>query len=89
MEVIDVSVTLDELRALVDEVASEEEVVFGSYGHGVAHEDCGVDYQGSSHFTGDARLIYLVSHLFGSIQVGVRCCGGGGGSLRGWKGPRG
>ena len=36
-------------------MAAKKEVVFRADGEGVAHEDGGVDDQGTSHFTRNAR----------------------------------
>ena len=52
--VLQVPVSLRELRALVDEVAQEEEVVLRLDGECVAHEGCRVDYQGACHLAGDS-----------------------------------
>lgn len=49
-----VSVSLRELRTLVDKVAAKQEEVSGRDGEGVAHECRGVDDQGTGHLTGDA-----------------------------------
>lgn len=47
--VLQPSIRLRELRALVDEMAGEEEVVLGGDGEGVAHEGRGVHTQGAGH----------------------------------------
>lgn len=50
------SVSLCELRTLVDKVAEEEEVVLGRDGEGVAHECCGVDAKSACHGARDPSL---------------------------------
>lgn len=50
------SVPLCQLCVEVDEVACEEEVVLGRYGHGIAHECGRVDSQGGCELTGDAVI---------------------------------
>lgn len=47
-------ISLCELRVEIDEMACEEQVVARLYGHGVAHEGCGVDGEGTSHAAGYA-----------------------------------
>ena len=47
--VVQESVALCQLGALVDEVAQEQEVVLRSDGHGVAHKGRGVDAEGKGH----------------------------------------
>lgn len=47
--VVQVSVTLCELGALVDEVAAKEEVVGGGNGEGVAHESRRVNDESTGH----------------------------------------
>lgn len=42
LPVIKIAISLCELCGEIDDVAAEEEVVFGCYGEGVAHEDAGV-----------------------------------------------
>lgn len=44
---------LDQLRALVDEVAGKEQVVLGHNGHGVAHEDARVEDERDGHLAAD------------------------------------
>ena len=60
--VLQVSVSLGELRRAVDEVAAEEEVVLGRHGEGVAHEDGRVDGQSTRHLSGDT--VDLLAYLF-------------------------
>jgi hypothetical protein len=51
--VVEVPVSLHELRAEVDGVAAEEQVVGGRDGHGVAHEGTRVEGQGAGHAARD------------------------------------
>lgn len=53
LPMVDVSVTLHDLRRKVDGVAAEEEVILGLDGKSVAHEDGRVANESSSHTTGD------------------------------------
>lgn len=57
-----VSVPLRQLRAEVDNVAAEKEVVLRCDGHGVAHEDTAVAYQGCGHGAGYATKKLLALH---------------------------
>jgi hypothetical protein len=42
LPIVQISVSLRELGGEIDDVAAEEEIVFGRDGEGVAHEDAGV-----------------------------------------------
>lgn len=53
--VLQIAIALCQLRALVDEVACEEEVIGGADGEGVAHEGRGVDNESGCHFARDAN----------------------------------
>ena len=46
---------LRQLRALVDEMAREQQVVLGRDGEGVAHERRAVDDEGAGHLAGDSN----------------------------------
>lgn len=61
LPVVDVAVALGRLCAEVDQVATEEEVVFGRNGHSVAHEGGAVADKGGGHGTGDAVVEVSVS----------------------------
>lgn len=56
---VDEAVSLGHLRAEVDEMAAEEEVVGGCDGEGVAHEDTAVAAEGEGHAAGDAVRIHV------------------------------
>lgn len=63
LPVLDVAVTLGSLCAEVDQVASEEEVVPGLNGHGVAHEGGAVTDKSCGHGTGDTVVESFVSFV--------------------------
>lgn len=71
--VVDVPVSLDELRGEVDGVAAEEEVVCGRDGQGVAHESARVEGEGARHAAGDAGVVLV---LVGRGTGRVVGCGG-------------
>ena len=52
--VVEVSVSLDDLRGEVDGVAAKEQVVGWADGQRVAHKRCRVERQGARHAAGDA-----------------------------------
>jgi hypothetical protein len=54
LPVVKVSVSLGDLCAKVDEMATEEEVVYGGDGESVAHESGRVTAEGKSHGSRDA-----------------------------------
>jgi hypothetical protein len=57
LPIVQVSVSLCQLRTKIDSVACEEKVVLGCDGHRVAHESGRVDDQGASHGSGDTTSI--------------------------------
>jgi hypothetical protein len=67
LPVLDVTVTLGSLCAEVDHVASEEEVVSGLHGHGVAHEGSAVTDKSCGHGTRDTVVETFISF---AIQYG-------------------
>lgn len=64
LPVLHVTVALGSLCAKVDQVATEEEVVPGSDGHGVAHEGGAVADKSGGHGAGNAVVEVLVSLAF-------------------------
>lgn len=58
---VKVAVSLRQLRALIDEVAGEEEIVLGRHGEGVAHEGRGVNAEGEGHGAGNAIFLALLA----------------------------
>lgn len=63
LPVLNVAVTLGSLCAEVDQVASEEKVVPGLNGHGVAHESRAVTDKSGGHGTGDTVVETFVSFM--------------------------
>ncbi len=67
----EVSVSLRQLCALVDEVAAEEEVVCWGDGEGVAHEGCGVNDEGGGHLARDTELVLARARIGESMLNGA------------------
>ena len=69
--VVQVSVSLSELSAGVDEVAGEEKVVSGCDSKGVSHEGTGIDDESTGHLSRDPNGGKLVVSLAGRSRPGL------------------
>lgn len=61
LPVVEVSVSLSDLCAEVDEMATEQKVVYGSDGHGVTHEGGRVTGESKSHGSRDTVVEMCIS----------------------------
>lgn len=86
LPVVKVAVSLSTLGGEVNGVTSEEEVVLGGDGEGIAHEGTRVDNKGAGHLAGDA--VCRVSRLFLAIILRGEGNRAAPGRIRGWKGGR-
>jgi hypothetical protein len=69
--VVQVSVSLSELSAGVDEVAGEEKVVSGCDSKGVSHEGTGIDDESTGHLSRDQLRALLCVHNGGQRDTKV------------------
>lgn len=53
------SIALAQLGSLVDEVATQEEIVLWSHSHGITHKDCGIQDKCTGHGPTDGFRVLL------------------------------